>query len=275
MLKNVVCHCYKGVFLAIHSAVLAEKGKTVHIGVYYKGNVMLALLHQGLYVAKVLFQRFGIVLEVSGRFGKESGYGLHAQLFKKFGKDYTAHAVHAVKSHLEVGLGNGVRINQIQRQYHVDVLLVVSIILAILAQMIHIRILKVFSLGNTKHLVAFFLVQEFALFVQQLQGIPHAGIVAGSNDDAATSAFHGYSDLGCRGCGQTDVHHIKAHAHQGSTHYVLYHLTAYTGIASHNNLVALNLGCASYQCGISRSELYDIQWIKGITGWSSDGSADT
>ena len=223
MLQNVIGNGYQGVFLAVHSAVLAEKCQTVNIGIDDKAYIMTALLHQCLYVCKIFLEWFGIVLEVAGRFGKETGNCLNAQLLEQLGQNNAAYAVHAVESHTEVGLLDGFCIHKVEAKYHIYMLLIVAVIFAIAAQMVHIGIFEIFCLGNTQHFVTLCLIQEFALLVQQLQRIPHTGVMAGCDDDTATGTFHRNGNLCCGSGGQTDVHDIEAHTHKGSANHVLYH----------------------------------------------------
>ena len=223
MLKNVIGNGYQGVFLAIHSAVLAEKRQTVHVGIDDKADIMTALLHQCLYVGKILLQRFGIVLEIAGRFGKETCYGLNTQLLEQLGQNNTAYAVYTIKGYTEISLTDSLYINKVKAQNHIYMFLVVTVIFAIAAQMVHIGIFEIFCLGNTQHFVTLCLIQEFALLVQQLQRIPHTGVMAGCDDDTATGTFHRNGNLCRRSGGQTDVHDIEAHTHKGSANHVLYH----------------------------------------------------
>ena len=250
MLQDIVGNGYQGIFLAVHRAVLAEEGQTVHIGVNNEAYIMTALLHQRLDVGQILLQRLRVVLEVAGGLGKESCYGLHAQLLEQLRQDNAAHAVHAVEGNAEVGLPDSLGIHQVKAQYHVNVLLVIAVILAVAAQVIHIGILEVLCLGNAQHLVALSLVQELAFFIQQLQGIPHTGIMTGSDDDTAAGTLHGNGNLGGRSGGQTDIDNIESHAHQGSAYHILDHGTRDTGITAYHNLVALYLGGTTDQRSI-------------------------
>ena len=140
--------------------------------------------------------------------------------------------------------------------------------------MIHIGIFKILSLGNTKHLVAFLLVEKLSLLIEQLKRIPHTWIVTGSDDDTTTGSLHGNSYLS-GGCGgQSDIYHIKAHTHKGTTHHILDHFARDTGIPAHHDLVAGNLCGLTYECSISRSKLHYIQRIECITRTTSYRSTD-
>lgn len=115
--------------------------------------------------------------------------------------------------------------------------LVVGIVLGVLAQVVNIGILEILCLGYAQDFLALGLVEELALFVKQLQRIPHAGVVAGRQDDAAVGALHGDGNLGGGGAGQADVHHIKAHAHERAADHILHHLAGDACVAAHHYLV--------------------------------------
>ena len=91
---------------------------------------------------------------------------------------------------------DGWHIDEVETQHHVDVLLVVGVVFGVMAESIDIGIVEVFGFGNLQHLVAFSGVEEFALLVEEFEGVPMTGVVAGGDDDAATGAFHRYRNFG-------------------------------------------------------------------------------
>ena len=235
---------------------------------------MSTLLHERLDVSQVLLQRLWVVLEVAGRFC-EHACVFHAELVKEFGQDDATHGIHGIKGHLELAGLDSLHIHQVKPQHHVDVLLVVGIVLDVLAQMVHISILEILSLSDAEHLFSLCLVEELALLVKELQGIPHTGIVAGSEDDTTASLLHGHGNLSGRSGSQSDVDHIESHAHECSTHDVLYHLTGDTCITSHHNLVGLDGSGLTNQRSVCAGELHDVEGIERITSLTADGAADT
>ena len=66
-----------------------------------------------------------------------------------------------------------------------------------------------------------------------------AGIVGGSDDDAAGCPAHAHGQFGGGSGGGPDVDHIIAHAHERATDHVFHHEPRNAGIAAHNNLVAV------------------------------------
>ena len=152
---------------------------------------------------------------------------------------------------MEISFADSLHINQLQCQYTVNMLLIVSIVFTIAAQMVYISKFKLFSLSDTKNFISFFLIQKLSLFIQQLQGIPLFRVMACSQNNTATCAFHSNSQFGGRSRSQADVYHIKPHPHQGSAYHVLYHLTGDAGIASYYNFITLYSCCFTYQRCIS------------------------
>ena len=189
------------------------------------------------------------MLEVAGGLAIQRGHGLHAQLLQQFGQDNAAHRVHGVERHAEVCLPNCLNVHQLQVLHQVDMLLVVGIVLV--AQMVHIGELKVLSLGYAQHFLAFPLIQELALFVQQFQGIPHTGVVAGCEDDAAAGPFHADGNFRRGGRGKAYVHHVETHTHQGAAHDVLHHLTRDARVASDYDFVGFHPSSPANKCCVS------------------------
>lgn len=57
---------------------------------------------------------------------------------------------------------DSLHINQLQCQYTVNMLLIVSIVFTIAAQMVYISKFKLFSLSDTKNFISFFLIQKLS-----------------------------------------------------------------------------------------------------------------
>ena len=88
------------------------------------------------------------MLEVAGGFAIEAGDSLHAQLFQQLRQDDAANGVHSVESHTELAGLDSLYVHECEVLHEVDVLLVVAVILAVLAQMIDISILEVLGSGD-------------------------------------------------------------------------------------------------------------------------------
>ena len=165
---------------------------------------------------------------------------------------------------MEISLADGFHINQFQSQYTVDMLLVISLVFRIFANVVYIRIFKSLGFGDTQDLITFRSIQKLTMLVQKLQCIPLPRVMTGSQDDSTTSSFHCNGKLGSRSRRKSDIHHIEPHSHQGSTHYILYHLTRNTGITTYYNLITFNRPRLTYQSSISRGEFYNVKRVQAL-----------
>ena len=172
-------------------------------------------------------------------------------MFEQLRQDHAANRVHGVECNTELASLDCLNIHERKVFHQIDVLLVVAVVLTVLAEVIYIGILEVFSSGDAQHFSTFSSIQEFAVAVQQLQGVPLTGIVRSGQDNTATSAFHRHGQLCGRGGGKTDVHDIEAHAHERTANNVLHHLARDTCIASNDNLVGADFVGLADQRSIS------------------------
>ena len=69
-------------------------------------------------------------------------------------------------------------------------------------------------------------------FVEELEGVPLAGVVTGRDDHTTAGTFHGNGQFGRRRGSQTDVDHVEAHAHQRTADDLADHLTGDARIAA-------------------------------------------
>ena len=150
-----------------------------------------------------------------------------------------------------------------------------GVVLLLTSQVVHVGIIKVLGLGQTEHLLALGISQEFAIVVQQFQGIPLFGVVRSGNDDAATGMLthHGKFSSGSRG--KADVNDIKAHASKRSDNSVKHHAARQARVTSNNDDTRLDGRVAAHEGSVCRSELDDIKRREAITGTAADGTADS
>ena len=177
MLEDVVSHRDKGVLFAIHLAVFADKGETVHIRIHHEPHVVAALSHQSHDVGEVLFEGLRIVLKVTCGLCVEWGDLFHTQCLEEFRQDDAAHGVDAVESYLEVLLLDGGNVHKVETQHHVYMFLVIGVVFEVFAQSVNVGEVKVFCLSNLQNFVAFVGIEEFALLVEELEGVPMAGVM--------------------------------------------------------------------------------------------------
>ena len=97
----------------------------------------------------------------------------------------------------------------------------------------------------------------------------------GGDDDTTVGTTHGDGQLSSGGGGKSDVQHITAHAHQGTTDHVLNHLSRDTGITAYDNLQLLARMLTGNKGGIGCGKLDDVQRVEGIASGSANRSADT
>ena len=166
MFQYIVGHCDQCIFFTIHHTVLADHGQTVYVRVNNKCDICFSSLHQVHDITQILFQRFGIVGKITGRFAIEFFYVFHSQTFQQFRQNNTPYGVYAIDGYSEVSFLDSFYIYQVKRQYTVDMFFVISKIFAIRTQMINICIIEFFGRSNAKHFLSFGCIQKFAVFVQ-------------------------------------------------------------------------------------------------------------
>ena len=273
VLQHVVGTGDERILLAIHAPVLTDDGKAVDVGVDGKGDVVLALAHEVHEGRQVLLERLGIMAEIARRIGIKPRHLRDAQLPQQFWQDDATHGVDRIDGHAEVGGTDGVDVDESQVFHQVDMALIVVEILRIIAQMVDVGIVEVALVGQAHHLGCLFGGQELALLVEELQGVPLAGVVAGGDDDAAAGFLHRHGKLRRGRRGQPDVENVEAHAEQRTAHHVRYHFTGDTGITAHDYLARIALFHAVAQGGVCRHRFDDVERIEGVSRLTSDGAA--
>ena len=237
MLQYIISYCYQRIFFTIHGSIFTDNSQTVYVRVYHKGYITSTFLHQTHDVTQVLFQRFWIMLEVASRFAIQLFHMLYAQLLQQLRQYYTTYRVHTINCHAEISLTDSFYVYQFQRQYAVNMFLVVCIIFTILTNMFDICKFKFFCSSNTQNLITFCRIQEFTMLIQQLQGIPLSRIMAGCQNDTTTCTFHSYCKFCSRSRSQSDIYYIESHSHQRSANHIFHHLTRDTRITAYYNLI--------------------------------------
>ena len=237
MLQYIICYCNQCIFFAIHSSVLTDNSQTVYIRVYHKGYITSSFLHQAHDVTQVLFQRFRIMLEVASRFAIQFFHMLYAQLLQQLRQYHTTNRVYAINCHAEISLTDSFYVYQFQRQHAVNMFLVVCIVFTVLTDMFDVCKFKFFCSSNTQYLITFCRIQEFTMFIQQLQCIPLSRIMAGSQNNTTACSFHSYSKFCSRSRSQPDIYYIESHSHQRSANHIFHHFTRDTCITAHYNLI--------------------------------------
>ena len=194
---------------------------------------------------------------------------IHTQCLEEIGQDDATNRVDGVGADTELAGLDSLDIYQTEVKHRLDVLLVHGVVLDDTTQLLNRSVVEVLFLGNSQYLGAVGSGQELALAVQQLQGVPLGGVVAGGDDDTAVGLVPAYSQLGCWRGGQTDIDDLVSHANQCAANDVAHHGARDTSITTNDNLLAAD------ECGIGRCELDNVQRIQCVTRVATNGATDT
>ena len=259
MLQHVVCHADERIFLAEHLSVLANDSQAVDIRVNYEAHICLAVTHQFAYLLEVLRQWFGVVREVAVRRAVEADDILHTQRLQQCGDSQSADGVHAVDSHGEVSLTDRLCIHQTQVKHVLDMIGQIILVLDS-TQAVNLGKGEVLLFGYGQHLFALGVRQELTSFIQELQGVPLHGVVAGGKDDSSCRPLADDCQLGGRRGSQTDIHHLIADAAQRSADQHINHLSADARVTTDNEFVVVRKSLTALR-SVSCGETNDIHGI--------------
>ena len=265
MRKHIVGNADKCVFLAEHLSVLADEGQTVYVGVNHDTEVVLSAAHLVHDAREVLLERLRIMCEVACWLSVEH-FVFHAETVEQLRQNDSSNRVDGIHAHLEASLLHCFGIYQLKAEHVFDVPQVGLVAVDKVSQFVNRRVAEVLALGNVEHLSTVFSREELAIAVEQLQRIPLTGVVAGCDDDATVGSKRGYGKFSGGRCGQSDVHHIVAHAHESAADNVVYHHSRKARVAPYDDgraeLVELCLATVAsvlaYEGGVSRRELHYV-----------------
>ena len=239
VLEHIVCHGHEGVFFTEHGTVFANQGEAVGVGIDHKTDVVATFTHEVANLAEILLERFGVVCKIAGGFAVQQGHLRHAELPEQLGNDDTAHGVHCVEGNSEVRTTNGFHVDKLELLDQFNVTLVVAVVLNETTEVVDVYKLISFGVGGTHHFAGFRRGKELSLFVEELEGVPLAGVVTGRDDHTTAGTFHGNGQFGRRRGSQTDVDHVEAHAHQRTADDLADHLTGDARIAADDDLATI------------------------------------
>jgi len=119
--------------------------------------------------------------------------------------------------------------------------------------------------GDAEHFLAFGVAEEFAVFVEQFEGIPLFGVMRGGENQAAASVLGHNGDFSRRRRGEADIDDVEAHRDEGSDDDVRDHLARETGVAADNDGVARAGCCLFDEFGICSRKLDDVDGGESVT----------
>ena len=205
----------------------------------------------------------------------ELHYILHAQRTQQSRNGDAARRVDSVDGNAETGLGNGLLVDQRQSQHALDVGIDGVEILSDGTQVVDLGETDLVALGQAQHLVALGGVDELALGVEQLQGVPMLRVVRGGDDNAAVGLLVDNGHLGGRRRGKAGLDDVDAHTDKGAYNQTVDHSARQTGIATDNECKTLARLPALQEGGKSRSEFNDIDRAQALACGTANGAANT
>ena len=137
-------------------------------------------------IGEVLLQGFGVVLEVARRFTVELLYGAHTQLSQQFGQHDTTYRVHTIDSHLEISLADSLHVYEVKCKHAIYMLLVIRVVLCIVTHVVDVGKLECLGSSNRENFISLGSIEELALLIEELEGIPLLGVMACGKDDTTT-----------------------------------------------------------------------------------------
>ena len=255
--EDVVGHSHQRVLLDEHRAVLADQCQPVDIGIHDDPQVgLLAADHPG-YFGQVLRQRLGVV----GEFARGVAVQLHdlaPQSSQQFGHHDAAHRIHGVHNDLVAARTDGLGIDQRERQHLRDVPFVERFARKDAPDAVDGGVFVILLFRHRKHLFPLGIAEEFPVGVEQLQGVPLAGVVRGGDDDAAVGLVRDDGHLDPRRGAQADVYHIRTARQQGAFDQVGDHLARNPGVAADDYGKFFARLTAGGQTGVGRGELHHV-----------------
>ena len=133
--------------------------------------------HQSRYVGEIFRDRFGIVGKLACSLAIQTHDILDPHSLKQFGNCKSAYRIHCIDSHFESGIAHSFHIDGFQCEHLLDVPACISSVGVHFAQTFHRGELKIGIRGHFKHTGTFGCVEEFAVLIKKLQGVPLAWIV--------------------------------------------------------------------------------------------------
>ena len=196
-----------------------------------------------------------------GEFARGVAVQLHdlaPQPSQQFGHHDAAHRIHGVHNDLVAARTDGLGIDQRERQHLRDVPFVERFARKDAPDAVDGGVFVILLFRHRKHLFPLGVAEEFPVGVEQLQGIPLAGVVRGGDDDAAVGLVRDDGHLDPRRGAQADVYHIRTARQQGAFDQVGDHLARNPGVAADDYGKFFARLTAGGQTGVGRGELHHV-----------------
>ena len=170
----------------------------------------------------------------------------------------TADGIDSIDSDGEIGITDSLEVDEFEIFDLLDMMEDISIIVILSAETMDVGERIIVGFGDADHLLAFGIVEELTVGVEEFEGIPLHGVMAGSDDDTAASLFSSYSEFGggCRS--HADIHDIESHGYESANYEVFHHFAGEASIATHHYSIGITLIRLAKECSVSGSKLHDI-----------------
>ena len=255
--QNIVGHGNQRILLDEHRAVLADQRQPVHVGIDDDAQIGFLAADRLRDSGQVFGQRFGVV----GEFACRVAVQLHdfaPQPPQEFGHNDAAHGIHGVHDHLEAAFADRLGVHERKRQHLLDMRPVERFARKHMPDAVHAGVLEALLLGHRQHALALGVGEEFAVGVEQLQGVPLTRVVRRGDDDAAVGPLGDDGHLGARRGAEPDVDHVGAAGQQGALDQIGDHFARNTGVAAYDYgkfFAGIPLGDQTCVCG---GEFHDV-----------------
>ena len=186
---------------------------------------------------KVCRKRFRIVGEVPVRSAVQL-YALNTESLQQSRHDDSPDRVNRVKDHLETGLPDSFCIDCLECEHRIY-MPVSKISLLHCTEVFDTGEIKLPAVSALKYGGPCIGIEELALPVKELQGVPLHRVMRRSQDDPAVGMLENDSHLSCRGRGEPGLDHIHSAGHKSAADNILHHPARDTGVLPDHYLIAL------------------------------------
>ena len=194
---------------------------------------------------------------------------------QQFGNGDPAGRVDRIDHDFESCLGDRPAVYGREGQYFFDVPVDAFQVGRDRAQTVYFGIRIVIGLCRAEDFGALFRIEKFSLAVEQFQGVPLLGVVAGGDDDASVGLMVDYHHFHGRGGGEPQVDHVDAHPGEGRGNQGVYHRSRDAGIAPHYDPKAVFPGIFFQKPGpVGGGEFYRVERGEVVVCPTSDGAPD-